>query len=183
MDKQILSPSSIAIVGASTNTKGIGTVILQNLISGGYEGDIYPINPKYEEILGKKTYPDVLAVGSNIDQVCIVIPAQVVEEVVDQCIEKEVKSIVIITAGFKEVGPEGKELEERIALKCKDAGIRILGPNCLGYINNKSKINLTFARKNPGDGNIAFISQSGAFCTAVLDIASADDSVFPMLYP
>jgi acetyltransferase len=174
MKDEILSPKSIAIVGASTNPKGVGSVILQNLISDGYEGEIYPINPKYKEILGRTAYPDVLAVEQPIDQVCIAIPASAVEGVVDQCIEKGVKSIVIVSAGFKEIGGDGRELEKRISKKVKEAGIRLLGPNCLGYINNKSKINLTFARKNPGDGNIALISQSGAFCTAILDMAVAD---------
>lgn len=174
MKDEILSPKSIAIVGASTNPKGIGSVILQNLITDGYEGEIYPINPKYDEILGRNAYPDVLAIEEPLDQVCIAIPATAVESVVDQCIEKGVKSIVIASAGFKEVGSDGQQLEQRISKKVKEAGIRLLGPNCLGYINNKSKINLTFARKNPGNGSIAFISQSGAFCTAVLDMAVAD---------
>jgi acetyltransferase len=178
MKEAILSPKSIAIVGASTNPKGIGSVILQNLITGGYEGSIYPINPKYEEILGKKAYPSVLSIEENIDQVCIAIPANLVEDVVDQCIEKGVKSIVIISAGFKETNIDGKELEKRIVKKIKNANIRLLGPNCLGYINNKNNINLTFARKNPGHGSIAFISQSGAFCTAILDMAKADNFGF-----
>jgi acetyltransferase len=178
MNKEILSPKSIAIVGASTNPKGIGSVMLQNLINDGYKGEIYPINPKYQEILGKKAYPDVLAIEEEIDQVCIAIPASSVEKVVDQCIEKKVKSIVIIAAGFKEVGGKGKELEERISQKVKDAGIRLIGPNCLGYMNSQEDINLTFARKNPGQGNVAFISQSGAFCTAVLDMAVSDDFGF-----
>jgi acetyltransferase len=174
MKKEIFSPKSIAIVGASINLKGIGSVILQNLINDGYEGEIYPINPKYQEILGKKAYPDVLAVEDEIEQVCIAIPASSVEKVVDQCIEKKVKSIVIIASGFKEVGGEGKELEKRISKKVRKAGIRLIGPNCLGYINSKENINLSFARKNPGKGNVAFISQSGAFCTAVLDMAVSD---------
>ncbi len=103
--------------------------------------------------------------------VCIAIPYQFVEDVVDQCVEKKVKSVVIISAGFGEVGPEGAELEERITTKLKRENIRLIGPNCLGFINNKAKINLTFARENPGEGKIAFISQSGAFCTAILDMA------------
>ncbi|KUK76751.1 MAG: acetyl coenzyme A synthetase alpha domain-containing protein, partial [candidate division WS6 bacterium 34_10] len=178
MKDEILSPKSIAIVGASTNPNGIGSVILQNLISGGYEGEIYPINPKYKEILGKTSYPDVLAIEQELDQVCIAIPATAVEDVVGQCIEKEVKSIVIISSGFKETGSDGAEREERIKSKVKQAGIRLLGPNCLGYINNKEKINLTFARKNPGMGSTAFISQSGAFCAAILDMATADNFGF-----
>ncbi|MGI5897578.1 MAG: acetate--CoA ligase family protein [Candidatus Dojkabacteria bacterium] len=171
MTLPILSPKSIAIVGASADLEKIGAVLLKNLITDGYNGKIYPINPKYEELQGRKAYPDILAVEEDIDLVCIAIPRQFVETVIDQCIEKKVQSVVIISAGFKETGGEGKELEKRITQKLKDAGIRLIGPNCLGYINNRSKTNISFARENPGDGNIAFISQSGAFCAAILDMA------------
>lgn len=171
MENTIFSPRSIAIVGASQDSEKIASVLLKNLIEGGYNGKIYPINPKYTEIQGRESFADILSVRESIDMVCIAIPYQFVESVVDQCVEKKVKSIVIITAGFKETGEEGKALEERIKNKVKDAGIRLLGPNCLGFINNKAKINLSFARQNPGDGNIAFVSQSGAFCTAILDMA------------
>lgn len=171
MINDIFSPKSIAIVGASQDTEKIASVILKNLIEGGYNGKIYPINPKYEEIQGRQTFPDILQIKEHIDMVCIAIPYQFVESVVDQCVQKKIKSVVIITAGFKETGDEGKILEDRIAEKLKNSNIRLLGPNCLGYINNKAKINLSFARQNPGEGNIAFVSQSGAFCTAILDMA------------
>ncbi len=166
-----LSPKSIAIVGVSNDIEKIGSVILKNLLEGGYNGKVYPINPKYEELQGRKAYPNILSIDEDIDLVCIAIPHQFVEDIIDQCVIKRVKTVVIITAGFKETGAQGKELEERISNKLKAAGIRLLGPNCLGFINNRSKINLSFARENPGDGNIAFISQSGAFCTAILDMA------------
>ncbi len=171
MIDNILSPKSIAIVGASQDSEKIASVILKNLIEGGYNGKIYPINPKYEEIQGRQSFPDILQIKDHIDMVCIAIPYQFVESIVDQCVQKKVKSVVIITAGFKETGKEGKLLEERIFTKLKAADIRLLGPNCLGFINNKAKINLSFARQNPGEGNIAFVSQSGAFCTAILDMA------------
>lgn len=171
MESSILSPKSIAIVGVSQDSEKISSVILKNLINGGYNGKIYPINPKYEELQGRRVYPNILAIPEDIDMVCIAIPHQFVEDIVDQCVEKRVKSVVIISAGFREVGPDGAELEERITTKLKRENIRLIGPNCLGFINNKAKINLTFARENPGDGKIAFISQSGAFCTAILDMA------------
>ena len=171
MENSTLNPKSVAIVGASTDSEKIASVILRNVIEGGYNGKIYPINPKYEEVQGRKAYPTVLEVEDSLDLVCIAIPYQFVDEIVDQCIEKKVKTVVIISAGFKETGKEGKELEESITQKLKDAGIRLLGPNCLGFINNRAKLNLSFARENPGEGNIAFISQSGAFCTAILDMA------------
>jgi len=171
MIDKIFSPRSIAVVGASQDTEKIASVILRNVIEGGYNGKVYPINPKYEEIQGRQSFPDILQVKDHIDMVCIAIPYQFVESIVDQCVQKKVQSVVIITAGFKETGDEGKVLEERISQKLKDANIRLLGPNCLGFINNKAKINLSFARQNPGEGNIAFVSQSGAFCTAILDMA------------
>ncbi|MBU1120085.1 acetate--CoA ligase family protein [Patescibacteria group bacterium] len=171
MENTIFSPKSIAIVGASQDSEKIASVILKNLIEDGYNGKIYPINPKYTEIQGREAYPDILAIKENVDLVCIAIPYQFVDTIIDQCVDKKVKSVVIITAGFKETGDEGKLLEEKITTKLKDAKIRLLGPNCLGFINNKAKINLSFARENPGDGNIAFVSQSGAFCTAILDMA------------
>ncbi len=171
MENSSLNPKSIAIIGASTDSEKIASVILRNVIEGGFNGKIYPINPKYEEIQGRKTYPTILEIEDSIDLVCIAIPYQFVDEVVDQCIEKKVKTVVIISAGFKETGEEGKKLEKSITQKLKGAGIRLLGPNCLGFINNRAKLNLSFARENPGEGNIAFISQSGAFCTAILDMA------------
>jgi len=171
MDNSILNPKSIAIVGASTDPEKIASVILHNVIEGGYNGKIYPINPKYEEVQGRKAYPTILEIQDPLDLVCIAIPYQFVDEIVDQCIKKKVKTVVIISAGFKETGEEGKKLEESITQKLKDSGIRLLGPNCLGFINNRAKLNLSFARENPGEGNIAFISQSGAFCTAILDMA------------
>lgn len=171
MENTIFSPKSIAIVGASQDPEKIASVLLKNLIEGGYNGKIYPINPKYTEIQGRETYPDVTQIKENLDMVCISIPYQFVDSVIDQCVQKKVKSVIIISAGFKETGEEGKLLEDKITEKLKAAGIRLLGPNCLGFINNRAKINLSFARQNPGDGNIAFVSQSGAFCAAVLDMA------------
>ena len=173
-----LSPKSVAIVGVSNDPQKVGSVLLKNLLDDGYNGKVYPINPKYEELQGRKAYPNILSVEEEIDLVCIALPYQFVEEIVDQCVEKKVKTVLIVTAGFSETGDEGRELEERITNKLKGANIRLIGPNCLGFINNKAKLNLTFARNNPGDGNIAFISQSGAFCTAILDAASESNSGF-----
>ena len=168
----ILSPKSIAIVGVSDNPEKVGSVIMRNLLNAGYNGKVFPVNPKYSELQGRKAYTSILEVNEEIDMVAVALPYQAVEDIVDQCIEKKVKSVLILSAGFAETGEEGKEREERIAHKLKEAKIRLIGPNCLGFINNKVKLDLTFARSNPGDGNIAFISQSGAFCTAILDMAS-----------
>ena len=178
MKDHILFPNSIAVVGVSKESNKIGSVIYHNAIEGGYKGKVYPVNPKYKDIDGKTCYPDILSIGGHVDMVCIVIPSQFVESVVDDCITKKVHSVIIISAGFKETGKEGKELEERLAKKLNDADIRLIGPNTLGIINNSINLNLSFARANPGNGTTAFISQSGAFCTAILDLALRDNVGF-----
>ncbi len=178
MKDTILFPKSIAVVGVSKDSNKIGSVIYKNVIEGGYSGKVFPVNPKYKDIDGKTCYPDLLSIGGNIDMVCIVIPSQFVESVVDDCIEKKVESVIVISSGFKEVGSEGKELEQKIATKLTEAGIRLIGPNTLGIINNSINLNLSFGRKNPGKGTTSFISQSGAFCTAILDMAVRDNIGF-----
>ena len=178
MKESILFPQSIAVVGVSQDKNKIGTVIYNNILEGGFTGKVYPINPKYKEIEGKPCFPDILTIKDSIDTVCIVIPSQFVEDIIEQCIEKKVRSVIIITSGFKETGQEGADLEKSIASKLKEAGIRLIGPNTLGIINNSINLNLSFARENPGNGSIAFISQSGAFCTAILDMAIRDSIGF-----
>lgn len=178
MKESVLFPKSVAIVGVSQEKEKIGRVIYDNVLNGGYSGKVYPVNPKYKDIEGKTCYPDLLSIGGSVDMVCIVIPSQFVESTIDDCIEKKVESVIIISAGFKETGQEGKELEERIAKKLEEAGIRLFGPNTLGIINNSIDLNISFARENPGKGSTAFISQSGAFCTAILDLALRDNIGF-----
>lgn len=178
MKDSILFPKSIAVIGVSKEKNKIGSVIYSNVLESEYNGKIYPVNPKYKEIDGKTCYPDILSIGGAVDMVCIVIPAQFVSSVIDDCIKKKVQSVIIISSGFKETGPEGKEIEEEIAQKLKKSGIRLIGPNTLGIINNSINLNLSFARKNPGKGSTAFISQSGAFCTAILDMAIRDNIGF-----
>jgi len=136
MKDSILFPKSIAVVGVSSEKSKIGSVIYNNVLEGGFNGKVYPVNPKYKEIDGKTCYPDLLSIGGSIDTVCIVIPSQFVESIVDDCIEKKVQSVIIISSGFKETGPEGKELEKEISDKLKKANIRLIGPNTLGIINN-----------------------------------------------
>lgn len=174
----LLAPKSIAIIGVSTEKEKIGRVIYDNVLEGGFTGKVYPVNPKYTDIDGKQCYPNLESIPGDIDTVCIVIPSQFVESSVDDCIKKGVETVIIISSGFKETGAEGKELEERIAKKLKEANIRLIGPNTLGIINNSIKLNLSFARKNTIEGSTSFISQSGAFCTAILDMAIRDNVGF-----
>ncbi|MHA1340315.1 MAG: acetate--CoA ligase alpha subunit [Promethearchaeota archaeon] len=162
-------PSSVAVIGASEKPGKVGNSVMRNLINSGYakKGQIYPINPKSNSILGYKAYKSVLDVEDSIDLAIICIPAKLVVNIVKECAEKKIKGVIIITAGFKEVGGTGLEWEQELYNISKQTGIRILGPNCLGIIS--PHMNGTFAKTQPKKGHIAMISQSGAMMTAILD--------------
>jgi acetyl coenzyme A synthetase (ADP forming)-like protein len=168
----LLTPQSIAVVGASRTPGKVGHEILANLIEGGFGGEIVPINPTVKEVLGRRCYPTLTAYGKPIDMAIIAIPTALVKESVAETIRVGVKAIIIITAGFKEVGAAGAELEKEIAAMCIQADVRLLGPNCLGSINAHHKMNASFAKRMPLPGSISFISQSGALCSAILDWAA-----------
>ncbi len=167
----LFKPKSVAIVGVSEDPIKLGSVLMSNLIKAGYEGEIYPVNPKYQELMGLKVYPSIASIPTDVDLVCVVVPPQFVKGILEESGTKNVKGAVIITAGFKEVGDEGIKLENEIQEVATKNNIRILGPNCLGAIIPGSKVNVSFAASKPKDGNIAFLSQSGAFCTAILDMS------------
>ncbi|MFX0136279.1 MAG: acetate--CoA ligase alpha subunit [Candidatus Hodarchaeota archaeon] len=168
---KFFNPKSVAVIGASNNSAKVGYAVLNNIIQGGYSGNIYPINPKATEILGKKAYPSVEDVPDNIDLAVIIIPAKFVPDVMEQCGRKKITAVIVISAGFKEIGVEGAELEKKLVSICKEYGIRMLGPNVLGLTSYGSKtlLNATFAPRAPLKGSIAFISQSGAMLTSILD--------------
>ena len=172
--KSFLSPKSVAIIGASSNPAKLGWQILANLKSAGFSGDIYPINLHETEILGFKAYPTVGEIKARVDLAVIVIPAPLVLEEVKKAASAGIKNLVIISAGFGEVGPEGRAIELEIKQVAAENGLNILGPNCLGFINYRSRLNLTFANtfgseESKKNHNIAFLSQSGAIGSAVLD--------------
>lgn len=169
--KYLFNPASVAVVGVSRDPRKLGSVILSNLIDAKFKGEIYPINPKYDELFGYKVYPSVSAIPEDVDMVCIAIPAPFVKGILEDSAKKNAKSAIIITAGFKETGEEGAKLEKEIIETAKAHGIRLLGPNCLGLMTPAAKLNASFAASNPTEGNIAFLSQSGAFCTAILDMS------------
>jgi acetyltransferase len=173
MLEAIFAPNSVAVVGASPDPSRLGHQVLRNIISHGYQGKVYPIHPKAEKILDLAAYPDVLAVPDEIELAVIVIPPQYVLEVVDQCGQKGVRGLIVITAGFKEIGGKGKELERQLLAKVQQYDMRMVGPNCLGVIDTVSNLNASFAALMPNEGNIAFMSQSGALCTAILDWSKA----------
>ena len=176
MDKldAIFAPESIAVVGASTQKGKVGHDIFANILYGGFQGTLYPVNPKAKSILSVKCYNSVANIPDPIDLAMIILPPRLSMTAVQDCITKGVKGVVIVSAGFKEVGGEGFEIEKKIQEMCRSADIRLVGPNCLGVINPSSNVSLnaSFSNRMPEAGNISFISQSGALCTAVLDFAA-----------
>lgn len=171
----IFNPKSIAVVGASTRKGTVGSDLFRNLIDDKFQGEVYPVNPKSPEIYGRKTYATLADIPGDVDLAILILPAKIIPMVLDQAIEKGVKAVVVISAGFKETGAEGAVMEKAIAAKCQAAGMPLVGPNCLGVINGdiNVRLNASFAAKMPSEGNLGFISQSGALCTSVLDYAEA----------
>ncbi|NCD00766.1 hypothetical protein EOL94_01630 [bacterium] len=170
--KEFFNPKSVAVVGASSNKKKLGWQILYNIKEDGFTGRVYPVNLKSKTILKEKVYKSLLDIKEKVDLVLIVIPAQFVLKEIEKCIEKGIKNIVIISAGFKESGKEGKKIEKQISKLAIDNDLNILGPNCLGFISKSNNLNLTFAKtdfNNFSNSNISVISQSGAIGSALLD--------------
>lgn len=169
----VFEPKSIAVVGASAREGSVGNDLFRNLLFSRFQGVVYPINPKRDFILGVKAYKDLAAVPGDVDLAVVIVPAKAVLDVVDQAKQKNVKGMVCISAGFKETGKEGLKRQQELTEKVKKAGIKLIGPNCLGIVNTDPKVsmNATFARKMPAEGSLAFVSQSGALCTSVLDYA------------
>ncbi|UCH69825.1 MAG: CoA-binding protein, partial [Candidatus Bathyarchaeota archaeon] len=170
LDK-IFNPRSIAIVGASDEGGSVGYTLMKNLTELRYNGKVYPVNIHKKEILGFKAYQTVDQLPETVDLAIVATPAKTVPDVAEQCGKAGIVGIIVISAGFKEVGPEGKVLEDKIHEIQKKYNLRIIGPNCLGIIRPSINLNATFGTKMPKSGNIAFISQSGALCTAIRDWA------------
>jgi len=169
MLEYFFNPQSVAVIGASRNPAKVGYSILSNIIDSGYRGKIYPVNPKAEEVLGHKCYSSVLEIDDDLDLAIIALPARFVNQTIKECAEKNLKSAIVISAGFKEIGIEGAHLERELVRLCKQHNIDLLGPNCLGMISTFTPINASFASKMPLYGAVGFISQSGALCTGILD--------------
>ncbi|MDD1743973.1 MAG: CoA-binding protein, partial [Methanomassiliicoccales archaeon] len=170
--KELFEPSRIVIIGAAREETKIGHIVLKNLIDSGFTGELVPINPKSSEILGLKCYRSILDLPGPVDLAVICVPNVFVPDVVEECGKKGVKAVIIISAGFKEMGREGAELERKVAEIRQRYDMRILGPNCLGVINTHAKMNATFTRNYPRSGPIAITSQSGAICSTLLDWSS-----------
>jgi acetyltransferase len=171
--KSIFSPETIAIIGASNNKGSVGYSLMANLIGHGYVGTIYPVNPNHDSVQGVHAYKTVKEIPRKIDLAIIAIPAKAVPSILEECGQVGVKGAIIISAGFREAGPEGIKLEEELKAIATKYSIRIIGPNCLGVINPRLRLNASFAIKLPMEGNIAFISQSGALCSSIIDWAES----------
>ena len=172
MLESLTHPQTIAILGASREPAKVGHAFVANLIKSGFQGKIVPVNPKADDILGIKCYPDLTAYAGKIDLSIIVVPPKFVKEAVQKSADAGAKQVIIITAGFKEVGAEGAQAEREIAQLCQSLNMRLMGPNCLGVLNTHHKMNATFAPALPPPGRISLISQSGALCVAILDWAA-----------
>ncbi|MCP4361224.1 MAG: bifunctional acetate--CoA ligase family protein/GNAT family N-acetyltransferase [Chloroflexi bacterium] len=165
----IFTPKSVAVIGATEREGSVGRTILWNLISNSFGGTIFPINPTRNSVLGIKAYPAVADIPEAVDLAIIVTPARSVPGIVRDCVAVGVRGAIIISAGFKEIGPEGVALEKQILEEAQRGQMRIIGPNCLGVMNTVSGLNATFANTMARPGSVGFISQSGALCTSILD--------------
>ncbi|MCX7805602.1 MAG: acetate--CoA ligase family protein [Planctomycetota bacterium] len=171
--RPIFEPRSIAVIGASSRPEAVGHAIFRNILFNNYQGVLYPVNIRATSICGVRAYKSVLDIPDPVDLAIVIIPAEVVPKALEECADKGIRGAVIISAGFKEVGGRGRDLEAEVVRIARERGICVVGPNCLGVINTDPKVSLnaTFAATMPKAGPIAFISQSGALCTAVLDYA------------
>ncbi|MEM5774365.1 MAG: CoA-binding protein, partial [Anaerolineaceae bacterium] len=163
-------PRGVALIGASSNPEKLSYGVLENMSRYGYEGGIYPVNPKGGDILGFPSYPDISATPDPVDLAVIMIPAPLVPATLEACGKRGLKAATIISGGFKEVGPEGAELERQCLEIARRYNMRLIGPNCVGTVDLYSGLNTTFIRGLPDQGSIGFISQSGAVCGAVIDL-------------
>jgi acetyltransferase len=176
----VMNPQSIAVVGATNRPDSVGLAVFHNILSSGFQGVLYPVNPRAKSVQSVKAYPKLSDIPDEVDLAVVIVPAEIVCPILEEAGQKQVKGAIVISAGFKEVGGHGVELENCVKEVIAKHNMRLVGPNCLGIINNDEKVrlNASFATKMPKAGNIAFISQSGALCTAVLDYAEGRDIGF-----
>ena len=173
-------PESICVVGASSKPKSLGYELTRSVKKYGYKGKLLLVNPKADEVLGFKCYPDINSIKEKIDLAIVMVPKQFVEDSINDLIRRNVTAIILITAGFKETGKEGEEAEKRILELVKNSNARLVGPNCMGIINtiDSIRMNATFVAEEPANGKTAFCSQSGAIGAAVLNSLRETDIRF-----
>ena len=178
----LFTTRSIAVFGASDRAGSVGSVVFSNLIKAGFEGDLVAINPKYKEVMGKPCFPDINAVPHDVDLAVFATPAKFVPGMIRECGKKGVKNAVILSAGFREIGGEGVKLEHDLIVAAKEAGIRFVGPNCVGIARAPIKLNATFLGTEAPAGNLGLVSQSGALCSAITDWAAPHNLGFSAVF-
>src|ERR1700674_2088447 len=176
--ESFFAPTSVAVIGATDREGSVGRAVLANLLSGSFHGRAYAINPGRKAVLGIPCYPKIAGVPETVDLAVIVTPAPTVPDVIHECVAARVASAIVISAGFKEIGPDGAELERRIQAELRGSRMRVVGPNCLGMMNPRLGLNATFARDIARPGKVAFLSQSGALLTAILDWSAREQVGF-----
>ncbi len=157
------APRSIAVVGVARSEGRVGHFVFDNLLAGGYDGTVYPVNPHADEVHGHRCYPSITALPETPDLAVVVVPAAAVPDVIDECGAKGVFSVIVISAGFKESGPDGGALEREVAARAAQHGIRLLGPNCLGLVATGTHLNASFASTMPPTGGISLHVPVGCF--------------------
>lgn len=167
--RAIFAPKTVAVIGASNRPDTVGHALLRNLINHPFGGTVFPVNPRHSSVMGIQAYPNLATVPQPIDLAVIATPAATVPEIVRECVAADVKGAVIVSAGFREAGSEGMQLEQQILTEARRGRLRIIGPNCLGVMNPPGGLNATFASGMARPGNVGFISQSGALCSSILD--------------
>ena len=163
------APKTVAVTGATETAGSVGRTILWNLVTSPFGGTVFPVNPKRPSVLGVKAYKHISEVPEPVDLAVIVTPAASVPGIMHDCAAQGVRGAIVISAGFKEIGPAGVELERQIMVEARRGNMRVIGPNCLGVMSPLTGLNATFAAAVARPGNVGFISQSGALCTAILD--------------
>ncbi|HEX2142234.1 MAG TPA: CoA-binding protein, partial [Candidatus Limnocylindria bacterium] len=176
--RPFFAPRSVAVIGATESRGKVGRTLMANLISNAFGGTVFPVNARRPSVLGVKAYPTIGDVPDPVELAVVVTPAPTVPGVIEECVAAGVRAAIVISAGFKEVGPEGVALEQRILATARESGMRIIGPNCLGVMNPIQGLNATFAAGIARPGSVGFVSQSGALLTAILDWAEHEQTGF-----
>ena len=175
---RLFEPETVAVFGATDRQGAVGNLVFRNMIEGSFSGEVIPVNPKHKKVHGRKAYPDIDSIGKSVDLAVITTPAATVPGIIEACGVHGVQAAVILSAGFREVGPEGLKLEQALIENSRRYSLRFIGPNCLGLIRPDTGLNCTFNKGGASPGQIALVSQSGALCTAILDWAAANNIGF-----
>lgn len=174
----MFAPNSVAVIGATDRAHTVGRTVLENLLHGRFQGKVYAVNAKHEEVLGLKAYKNIRDISRPVDLAVIATPAVTVPQIIGECVDAGAKSAVVISAGFKERGTQGDALEKQIQEQLRRGSLRLIGPNCLGIMNPSIGLNATFAKDAPPAGSVAFLSQSGALLSAILDWSHREEVSF-----